>query len=200
MLERFAERLAGKMLASQAIPREDVSLVSFGIVQGLRTLIEIIIMLLTGFVFRLYWQGVVILVVFIPLRIYAGGYHAKTPLQCAIKTWLLFLGVLLWLKFVPAYLWMQIVLLAGTAVCLWKFAPVQHVNKPLEEYEVLKYRKRAFIIFGAETIFFVVFRVFGFVDLARCILLGITMMQIIMVLGVIFGEGNNGCLRETGKS
>lgn len=200
MLERFAQWLAGKMLASQAIPREDVSLVSFGIVQGLRTLIEIIIMLITGFVFRLYWQGVVILVVFMPLRIYAGGYHAKTPLQCALKTWLLFLGVLLWLKFVPAYLWVQILLLAGTAVCLWKFAPVQHVNKPLEEYEVLKYRKRAFLIFGAETVFFVVFRVFGFVNLARCIVLGIAMMQIIMMLGVILGEKNNGCQRGARKS
>ncbi len=191
MLERFAERLAGKMFASQAISREDVSLVTFGIVQGLRTLIEIIIMLITGFVFRLYWQGVVILVVFMPLRIYAGGYHAKTPLQCAIKTWLLFLGVLLWLKFVPAYLWLQIVLLAGTAACLWKFAPVQHVNKPLEEYEVLKYRKRAFGIFGGETILFIVFRLLDFTGVARCVVLGIAMVVIIMIPAVVLGGKKN---------
>ena len=188
MLERFAKWLVGKMLASQAIPKEDAPLVSFGIVQGLRTIIEIVILLITSFVFKLFWQGVIILLVFIPLRIYAGGYHAKTPMRCAVKTWLLFLGILLWLKFVPANVWAQIILLLVTFVSLWKFAPVQHPNKPLEEYEVLKYRKIAFGIFGVETALFVGFRIGGLMTISRCIVLGITMMVVIMLIGVGVGR------------
>ena len=102
MLERFAGWLVGRMLASQAFPKEDAPLVSFGIVQGLRTLIEIILLLCTGLFMNLFWQGVVILLAFMPLRIYAGGYHARTPMQCAVKTWLLFFGILFFKVFQQA--------------------------------------------------------------------------------------------------
>lgn len=185
MVERVAERLVSSMLASQAIPEENAELVSFGIVQGLRSVIEIIVMVVTGLVLGRFWQSMVILLVFMPLRIYAGGYHAKTPMQCAIKTWLLFLGILLWLKFVPFPLWGQILFMIITVICLWRFAPVQHENRPLEEYEIVKYRKKAFQIFGVETALFVALSLFGFAELAKCIVLGIVMMTVIMVLGVL---------------
>ena len=55
MLERFAGWLVGRMLASQAFPKEDAPLVSFGIVQGLRTLIEIILLLCTGLFMNLFY-------------------------------------------------------------------------------------------------------------------------------------------------
>lgn len=184
MLERFAGWLVGRMLASQAFPEEDTPLVLFGILQGLRTLIEIIILLCTGLFMNLFWQGVVILLAFMPLRIYAGGYHARTPMECAVKTWLLFLGILLLYKLTPGFLWIQILLLVITGLSLWKFAPVEHENKPLEEYEVIKYRKLAFGVYGTETALFVILWLLGAAEAARCILLGIGMMLVIMWIGV----------------
>ncbi len=184
MLERFAGWLVGRMLASQAFPEEDTPLVLFGILQGLRTLIEIIILLCTGLFMNLFWQGVVILLTFMPLRIYAGGYHARTPMQCAVKTWLLFLEILLLYKFTPGFLWIQILLLVITGLSLWKFAPVEHENKPLEEYEVIKYRKLAFGVYGTEAALFVILRLLGAAGAARCIVLGIGMMLVIMWIGV----------------
>lgn len=193
MLERFASWLVSWMLASQAFPKEDAPLVSFGILQGLRTMIEIILMLLTGLIMNLFWQGVLILMAFMPLRIYAGGYHAKTPLQCAVKTWLLFIGILILYKYFPGLLWVQILLLVITGLSLWVFAPVEHENKPLEEYEVYKYRKLAFVVYGTETVLFVMLRLQGAVGAARCILFGMGMMLVIMWIGV----GVNRKQRET---
>ncbi len=184
MLEKFAGWLVGWMLASQAFPKEDAPLVSFGILQGLRTMIEIILMLLTGLFMNLLWQGTLILIAFMHLRIYAGGYHARTPMQCAVKTWLLFLGILLLYKFSPGLLWAQILLLIITGLSLWKFAPVEHENKPLEEYEIIKYRKLAFGVYGAETALFVLFRLLGAVGAAKCIVLGMGMMLVVMWIGV----------------
>lgn len=184
MLEKFAGWLVGWMLASQAFPKEDAPLVSFGIIQGLRTMIEIILMLLTGLFMNLLWQGALVLIAFMPLRIYAGGYHARTPMQCAVKTWLLFFGILLLYRFAPGLLWVQILLLAIMGLSLWKFAPVEHENKPLEKYEVIKYRKLAFGIYGAETVLFVLFRLLKAVGAARCIVLGMGMMLVVMWIGV----------------
>lgn len=172
------------MRASQAFPEEDAPLVLFGIVQGLRTLIEIIILLCTGLSMNLFWQGVVILLAFMSLRIYAGGYHARTPMQCAVKTWFLFLGILVLYKLTPGFLWIQILLLVITGLSLWKFAPVEHENKPLEEYEVIKYRKLAFGVYGTEAALFVIMRLLGAAGAARCIVLGIGMMLVIMWIGV----------------
>lgn len=189
MLEKFAGWLVGWMLASQAFPKEDAPLVSFGIIQGLRTMIEIILMLLTGLFMNLLWQGALVLIAFMPLRIYAGGYHARTPMQCAVKTWLLFLGILLLYKFSPDLLCAQILLLAITGLSLWKFAPVEHENKPLEEYEVIKYRKLAFGIYGAETVLFVMLRLLGAAGAAKCIVLGMGMMLVVMWIGVGVNRG-----------
>ena len=188
MLEKFAGWLVGWMLAGQAFPKEDAPLVSFGILQGLRTMIEIF-MLLTGLFMNLLWQGALILIAFMPLRIYAGGYHARRPMQCAVKTWLLFFGILLLYRFAPGLLWVQILLLAITGLSLWKFAPVEHENKPLEEYEIIKYRKLAFGIYGAETVLFVMLRLLGAVGAARCIVLGMGMMLVVMWIGVGVNRG-----------
>ena len=185
MLEKFAGWLVGWMLAGQAFPKEDAPLVSFGILQGLRT----IFMLLTGLFMNLLWQGALILIAFMPLRIYAGGYHARRPMQCAVKTWLLFFGILLLYRFAPGLLWVQILLLAITGLSLWKFAPVEHENKPLEEYEIIKYRKLAFGIYGAETVLFVMLRLLGAVGAARCIVLGMGMMLVVMWIGVGVNRG-----------
>lgn len=82
MLARLADGLSQRMVDNEAIREEEAALVSFGIVQGLRSLIEMILMVVTGILCGLFWQSMVILLAFIPLRVFAGGYHAKTPLQC----------------------------------------------------------------------------------------------------------------------
>lgn len=185
MLEKFADWLAGRMFAGQAILKEDVTLVSFGIVQGLRTVIEIIFVLFIGIIMNVFWQSIIILAAFMPLRMYAGGYHAKTPMQCALKTWLLFFCFLLWLKYVPSHIWLQIILLLLVGICLWRFAPVEHVNKPLQAYEFKKYRKRAGMVYFLELFLCAGAYAAGWLQLSRSIVLGIVMVWAIMMAGVV---------------
>lgn len=184
MLQRFAGWLVGRMLASQTIPEEDAGLVSFGIVQGLRSVMEILMILVTGLVLGMFWQSVIILVTFIPLRSYAGGYHAKTPVQCAVMTWLLFFCFFMWIKFVQEYVWLQIFVVLAAGVCIWICSPVQHENKPLEEYEIVKYKKRAHFIYLLEVISAVVFHTIGMTGLSRSIVVGIAMVCGIMMIAV----------------
>ncbi len=77
MLERFAGWLVGRMLASQAFPKEDAPLVSFGIVQGLRTLIEIILVYRSVYESVLAGSGD-------PFGVYASSYLCwRLPCQDA---------------------------------------------------------------------------------------------------------------------
>ncbi|MCM1245202.1 MAG: accessory gene regulator B family protein [Roseburia sp.] len=184
MLERFAGRLTGRMLASQIIPEENVGLVSFGIVQGLRSIAEMFAVLITGFALGMFWQSMILLVTFIPLRIYAGGYHAKTPVQCAIMTWLLFLGSLMWLRFVPGLIWRQMLVVLMAGVCIWICSPVEHENKPLEEYEITKYKRRARVIYLTEAVLSTVLYAVGLPKLSQTIAAGILMVCGIMMIAV----------------
>lgn len=120
MIERLTKNWVQWMIRTGVIERERAPLYAFGMEQGLRTLLEIILMLATGIVLGLFWQGVVMMTTFCLIRVYAGGYHAKTPMQCAIKSWIMFTAFLVWLRFCPSLLIVQIsiITVAGIFWCL----------------------------------------------------------------------------------
>ena len=185
MLERFAEYLTDRMIANETIPREKAALYSFGLLQGMRTILEAGMLLITGFLLGLFWQGIVILLSFVMVRMYAGGYHAATVGQCAWKTWLLFTGVLPYLKFVPCHPILQgIVLLAAAIFMYWK-APIQDEHKPLEEYEIKKYRKKAAVFLGIDLAVYILGYLLKITDLSRSIVMGIVMLSVVLVSGYI---------------
>lgn len=95
MIEKMTKSLVERMIRTGIIEKERAPLYAFGMEQGLRTLLEMVLMLVTGIVFGLFWQGAVMMTVFCLIRVYAGGYHAKTPMQCAVKSWLMFTAFLL---------------------------------------------------------------------------------------------------------
>ncbi len=172
------------MLANQTIPEENAELVLFGIVQGLRSVLEILMILVTGLMLNVFWQAVIILVTFIPLRSYAGGYHAKTPVQCAVMSWLLFFCSFMWLKYMPEFIWLQISMVLIAGICIWICSPVEHENKPLKEYEVVRYGKRARLLYLTEVILAVMLNAAKMTELSRSIVIGIVMVCGVMMAAV----------------
>lgn len=172
------------MLANQTIPEENAELVLFGIVQGIRSVTEILMILVTGLMLNVFWQAVIILVTFIPLRSYAGGYHAKTPVQCAVMSWLLFFCSFMWLKYMPEFIWLQISMVLIAGICIWICSPVEHENKPLEEYEVVRYGKRARLLYLTEVILAVMLNAAKMTELSRSIVIGIVMVCGVMMAAV----------------
>lgn len=185
MVERWADGVAKRMVSDHVIAREQEKLVAFGIAQGVQSVLEMLLLLLTGLLMQRLWESLVILAAFIPMRIYAGGYHAKTLLQCVVKSWLLFTGVLLWLKFVPEMLWLEVVLMVVAGIFIWKFAPLEDVHKPLEEYEVIKYKKRAEIGFVIESAVFLGGTYLKLGNLPYSISMAMVMLLVVMSAAVV---------------
>lgn len=184
-LVKWANDMVQQMVADHVISKEQENLVSFGLVQGIRSVEEIGGLLLTGFCLNLFWQSIIILFAFIPLRVYAGGYHAKTLLQCIIKSWLLFIVVLLLTKYVPIMLWLDVLVLIVAGIVVWAFAPLEDVHKPLEEYEIIKYRRKVMVVFFIEIVLFFMGVLNGFRELSRCIVMGMFLLIVVIVLAVI---------------
>lgn len=140
--------------------------------------------LMMGLLFNQFLEGLLILVLFIPFRIYAGGYHAKTPIQCAIKTWTLFTGAFVYLKFVVPVMWLKFASALGVWGMLFLMAPVQHKNKPLEEYEITKYRRKAFAMWAVETLLMLITQFWVTkTKVSTCVMLAMWMVALLMMLG-----------------
>lgn len=185
MLTQCADRLVKRLIADGIIERERAGLYSFGFEHGMRTVIELCLMLMTGLFLNKFWQGVIVLLAFTPMRVYAGGYHAKTPMQCLIKSWLLFSAAIVWLKYVPTYLYVQFGIICAVGICLWCFCPVQDEHKPLEDYEIKKYRKKALFFFTIEIFLYVLGYIFSKTEFSRCFVMGMAMVLVLLVSGVV---------------
>lgn len=179
MLEKIAQRWSERMIANGVIEKERAPLYIFGMEQGLRTLLEILLMLVTGVLLGLFWHGLIMMCAFCSIRIYAGGYHAKTPMQCAIKSWTMFTAFLLWLRYVPENVYVQIAVILVTGACLFFLCPLPDENKPLLGYEIPKYRKRSFILYGAEVVIYIIGLFVNHDMIARSIACGMGMLLVV---------------------
>lgn len=91
---------------------------------------------------EMFWEGVFFFIIFIPLRVYAGGLHMETFISCFCMSCLAFFSVLLVSKYleVPGcFSWILQLLLE---VMVYKLYPVENVNRSVDERENAYFKKR----------------------------------------------------------
>ena len=96
-------------------------------------------------------QGILFLLTFVPLRMYAGGYHADAEWKCYLSSTVIVLISLFVMKYwgyAAGFGWFAA---AISSVIIFLMAPVDNGNKRLEEVERTVYRKRTRIIFLCES-------------------------------------------------
>ncbi len=94
------------------------------------------------------------LIAYTVLRIFAGGYHARTPIRCYLFFITMVTACLLVIKYLPLTDLICCVLFFIGIVCVFLLAPVEDKNKPLDEIERQVYRKRTYIVLSVELLFF----------------------------------------------
>lgn len=150
MFEDLSVRITENLCKKEIIPREDEELYRYGFNMGLTMLLNLISTVLIGFLFSMIFYSIAFLVLYIPLRSYAGGYHAKTPTRCYFVSLLIIAAVLAFIKFsAGSYILYGAVLMLSSAVCFF-LSPVEDANKPLDKDEYKVYRKRSLYILLAE--------------------------------------------------
>lgn len=92
------------------------------------------------------------LITFIPIRIYAGGYHADTRLKCFaafVINYLVFSIIITRVVMCPR---LYLLMTLFTIFAIFKWAPLQHKNKHVSESEKIFFRKMAIIFVSVEGI------------------------------------------------
>lgn len=90
---KFAKYILEKFILQQGTSDNDKIVYLYGLSAGITILENIVITLILGYIFGNLIQTMIFLLSYIPLRSYAGGYHAKTEQVCFIFSTLLIIVV-----------------------------------------------------------------------------------------------------------
>ncbi len=192
MFEVLSERVIGWLLENESFPREDKEIYRYGIQQGMIALLNLGTTMVIGMVFGKLLESILFMVAYIPLRSFAGGYHAKTAVRCYFFS-IVMISAVLWVMRYVAY----VGLICGcltviSSSVIWFLVPVEDRNKPLDDVEKVVYRKRARGILLAEIVITVISLLLNSRRIAICM----TMAFCVMAVMLLLGQWKNGYLRK----
>lgn len=183
MFAKVAERITDILEQNKTIQGENREIYCYGIQQGFVVLLNIATTLLIGMICHMLWQSIVFTAAYIPLRSFAGGYHAKTPNRCYVSSIVLMFAVLLAMKYTSLTNFICSIIVLISSVLIVLLAPVENRNKPLDHTEQRVYRNRTLVIWASELIVTIVCFILHMMPLAVCMTFALAVMAVMLILG-----------------
>ncbi|HBV67793.1 MAG TPA: accessory regulator AgrB [Clostridiales bacterium] len=180
------EKATDLMVQNQIISSEDREIYAYGLKQSFILLVNIFTTLLIGFVFNKTTETIVFLAAYIPLRVYAGGYHARTQTGCYIFSVVMIVSVFLAMEFIPWTNFICITISIVSSLIIFYLSPVEDTNKPLDAAEVKVYGKKARIILGVELGVLVLLMGFGVESVIVSMSISLVVLSFMSILGIMF--------------
>ena len=143
MLGRIADSIAVLFLKKNIINEDELPVYQYGMQVLICNIAGMLTVLIVGILISRLVESIIFITIYATLRIYTGGYHARTPLVCNI----VFLGTYLVtvmleaLKVNNSVVWIMYLL-----SCLIILSPIENVNKELDEKDKEIYRNKSLII------------------------------------------------------
>lgn len=149
MLTKIAMSLTNRLKRSGIVSAEAEDIYIYGFELVISFLFSTITILLIGIIFKLYFETLCFLLIFIALRSFTGGYHANKYWRCNIITLGSYLSVMLLSKcVVPDIVFYIIIFIVGLLLIIFK-APIENVNKPLSKTQKSRFNFVSIIMFVA---------------------------------------------------
>ena len=185
LLARLAGKIGNNLVHSGVIKEEDAEIYIYGINQILTSVLNVSSALIIGLIFGMFSEIAVFMAAYIPLRSFAGGYHAKTPLRCYVFSVIMLIVVSIGLKYLHiADCVYYAVLVAATLVVL-VLSPVEDRNKPLDEIEQKVYKKRTMNIAAVEVMVCLALKFVGYDNLFVAVVYSFVVLSFMLVAGKV---------------
>ena len=91
MIAKIAETVSAFFYSMDVIDEEEKGKSRYGIEIIISTIIGFSVIIISGILLSKTNLAIAYLICIVPIRMYTGGYHAKTYFKCNIVFWLLFL-------------------------------------------------------------------------------------------------------------
>ena len=184
----LADRMVDWLIVREAVSEEDRELYEYAVECSLMTIVPLLLAILVGEIMGELSAGVILILPFMALRKFSGGYHAKHMETCLFcSSGLLVICILIAARL--TYSWQLCVgMLLGT-VWLFLFSPVDSENRRLDREEKKRYRYTAGILAIAVCVISVLLKKWGAERFAVCMAMGLfltVMLQMPCVLQRVF--------------
>lgn len=138
----IAEQITHKLIASSVIEEGDRELYSYGFFLLISKIFFFFVTVIAGHLTGTTVESMIFYVVFILLRAYAGGIHARTEMSCAVLTTLALIASVLVIKQLETHTSgvVPLLMFGIGSLCILAFSPLDTSEKPLDEYEKRQYK------------------------------------------------------------
>lgn len=183
MIERISDKLIQLLKREDVISENDTDIYAYGLFQFIMMCLNVGTTILVGVLLKSFIICVLLNISYIPLRISAGGFHAKTPFRCYLYSTAIIVSLLLILKYVPISLLTSLILLIISSVVVWIIAPVATVDDPFDDVEKVVYKRRTRIVLIAEIILYILCCFIHQSLMSNAIVLSVATETIMLLIG-----------------
>ncbi len=185
LLAKLSQRIGDDLVRSSVIEAEDAEIYIYGINQILVSVLNVSSALIIGLIFGTLLEIAVFLTAYIPLRSFAGGYHARTPLRCYIYSLIMLIIVSIGLKYLHIEMWGYYAVLLAAVLIVLVLSPVEDNNKPLDDVEYKVYKRRAMLIAAIELAISILLKLIGLDNLFIAVVYSFAVLGFMLIIGAL---------------
>jgi len=185
MLRNAAERITDILAANKIVPGEDTALYIYGFHQGFLLLLNILTLCLIGYILGMMKESMAFLLAYIPLRSYAGGFHAKTSLRCYLLSAIVMPCVLLLIKLPFWEFHSAAAVMSAAMLAVVILSPVDSADRRFNTVEKRVFRRRSLIALSILAALSLIFINIGQTNLSICIIMAVTLSALMLIAGKI---------------
>ncbi|MBR1822835.1 MAG: accessory gene regulator B family protein [Ruminococcus sp.] len=152
MFTRTAYKITEAMAVHGVISAERKTVCSWGMCHILDSLFNLAIFSVIGILCHMLPETAVFTVSYICLRVYAGGFHASTPVRCSVISDIVLIAALRDIRFAEQHTTAFVVCSAAAVTVILILMPVADIRKPLDGRDRRRYRRKGAVILSAEVI------------------------------------------------
>jgi len=161
-MDKLLNHIMAFLYQNEEINEEQSEIVRYGLEIVILKVVFLITTLIVGIFMKSFWECLTFMILFMPLRSYAGGYHAQTRIQCFVQSMLTVTIVIGLLKVIDIYISVPLFILSLISLpFIWILAPVDTKNKRLDQDERKSFRRKTRIVLIVEITAAIVFYVLG---------------------------------------
>ena len=163
MLEKFIDKIVDKQVKNKMMSEDEINIYRYGYFLMFEVVMNIIISILIGIIFKDIKTIIIFLAMYIPIRTYSGGWHADKLWKCTVISNVMLIVIELLVKYCGKYYSNHdmavrlIVLLFICVIYICIVSPVDTKEKPLNSKEKKVYRRKLIKIIVFEMCILIVF-------------------------------------------
>ncbi len=161
------------------------SVIEFGLEMIKTIIVEMVLAIGIAVVMHELWKAMLFLLILMPLRQYAGGFHIKSKMGCAVLSTIIYVSEIYVIKYVNICALAQIIGIFLSGVIIIIMAPVENYNNPLDATELLYYKKKTREMLVVALLIFMVLFIINKRDWSMLVVMAVELVAILEIMGYI---------------